>query len=214
MPPRKFLVSILSFLCRTGTNKAHFDPTNSRVMERHGLEIWPGYSVSVDEMEGGILLHCDTSNRVMRTRTVLDIITDAYTKDGDAYQETAKKQLVGSSVVTRYNNRTYKVNDIDFAMNPKSEFLDHHNNSVSFEDYYKSTYKIEVKDLSQPMLIHHKKNPADKDAEPIKITLVPELCFAVGLTDAQRADFRVMRDVADFTRLTPEKKLEVIGRIS
>ena len=40
---------------------------------------------------------------------------------------------------------------------------------------------------------------------------MPELCFAVGLTDAQRADFRVMRDVADFTRLSPEKKLEVNG---
>ena len=90
-------------------------------MERHGLEIWPGYSVSVDEMEGGILLHCDTSNRVMRTRTVLDIITDAYTKDGDAYQETAKKQLVGSSVITRYNNRTYKVDDIDFAAAAEEE---------------------------------------------------------------------------------------------
>ena len=79
-------IAIISFLLRTGTNKSHFDPSNSRVMERHGLEIWPGYSVSVDEMEGGILLHCDTSNRVMRTRTVLDIITDSYAKDGDAYQ--------------------------------------------------------------------------------------------------------------------------------
>ena len=47
------------------------------------------------------------------------------------------------------------------------------------------------------------------DVDPIKITLVPELCIAVGLTDAQRADFRVMKDVADFTRLSPEKKLGV-----
>merc|ERR1719188_1976300 len=68
--------------------------------------------------------HCDTSNRVMRTRTVLDIITDIFTKNKDAYQEEAKKQLVGSYVVTRYNNRTYKVDDIDFEMNPKSEFID------------------------------------------------------------------------------------------
>ena len=49
------------------------------------------------------------------------------------------------------------------------------------------------------------------DADPIKITLVPELCFAVGLTDAQRADFRVMKDVADFTRQSAEKKLGVIN---
>ena len=103
-------------------------------------------------MEGGILLHCDTSNRVMRTRTVLDIITDIFTKNKDAYQEEAKKQLVGSYVVTRYNNRTYKVDDIDFEMNPKSEFIDHLNNSVSFEDYYRNAYKIDLKDLGQPMV--------------------------------------------------------------
>ena len=48
------------------------------------------------------------------------------------------------------------------------------------------------------------------EVDPIKITLVPELCFAVGLTDAQRADFRVMKDVADITRLSAEKKLGVI----
>jgi len=203
-------------MVRTGTNRSHFDPSNSQVLERHGLEIWPGYSVSVDEMEGGILLHCDTSNRVMRTRTVLDIITDIFTKNKDAYQEEAKKQLVGSYVVTRYNNRTYKVDDIDFEMNPKSEFIDHLNNSVSFEDYYRNAYKIDLKDLGQPMLVHLKKMPGP-DADPIKITLVPELCFAVGLTDAQRADFRVMKDVADFTRQSAEKKLgsvhDLIGAI-
>ena len=103
-------------------------------------------------MEGGILLHCDTSNRVMRTRTVLDIITDIFTKNKDTYQEEAKKQLVGSYVVTRYNNRTYKVDDIDFEMNPKSEFIDHLNNSVSFVDYYRSAYKIDLKDIGQPMV--------------------------------------------------------------
>jgi hypothetical protein len=66
---------------RTAVDRAYFDPSNKNVLECHRLEIWPGYVVSVDEMEGGVLLQCDSSNKVMRTLTVYDAITEKYTKD-------------------------------------------------------------------------------------------------------------------------------------
>lgn len=33
--------------------------------------------------------------------------------------------------------------------------------------------------------------------------LVPQICFMTGLTDLQRSDFRVMKDINQFTKLTP-----------
>ena len=40
------------------------------------------------------------------------------------YKEAAVRALVGSTVITRYNNRTYKIDDIDFNASPNDEFTD------------------------------------------------------------------------------------------
>ena len=52
-----------------------------------------------------------------------------------------------------------------------------------------------------------------KDEEPSKVCLLPELCYLTGMTEAQRADFRIMKDVAEFTRLNPERKHEVLRKL-
>ncbi len=41
---------------------------------------------------------------------------------------------------------------------------------------------------------------------------VPELCLMTGLTDSMRADFRVMKDVAVITRITPQARAETIDK--
>lgn len=38
------------------------------------------------------------------------------------------------------------------------------------------------------------------------IVLVPELCYMTGITDKMRSDFRVMKDIAVYTRLTPQQR--------
>ena len=37
----------------------------------------------------------------------------------------------------RYNNRTYRIDEIDWDKNPQSTFLNHQGEPVSFTDYYK-----------------------------------------------------------------------------
>jgi len=37
----------------------------------------------------------------------------------------------------RYNNRTYRIDDISWDKNPKSTFIDHTGQPVSFINYYK-----------------------------------------------------------------------------
>jgi len=43
-------------------------------------------------------------------------------------------QLCGSTVITRYNNKTYKVDDIDFDMSPLSTFKQN-NREVQFFNF-------------------------------------------------------------------------------
>ena len=81
---------------------------------------------------------------------------------------------------------------------------------TSFIEYYKKQYNLSIKDPKQPMLISRsKRKTAQEDDVPKLIALVPELCNLTGLTDQMKADFRVMKDVAQFTRVTPNQRQQV-----
>ena len=38
------------------------------------LQVWPGYVTTVDEYDGGLLLMCDVSHKVLRQETAYDIM--------------------------------------------------------------------------------------------------------------------------------------------
>ena len=94
-------------------------------------------------------------------------------------------------MVFRYNNRTYKIDDINFDSCPGDSFTNAKGESFTFLEYYKNNYGLDIRDPKQPMITSMVKKIGDKDVDPIKICLIPELCFLTGLTDAQRADFRL-----------------------
>jgi len=53
--------------------------------------------------------------------------------------------MVGQTVVTKYNNRTYKIDDVEFKMNPDSKFeFGDQNDKISFADYVEKRYKVQV----------------------------------------------------------------------
>lgn len=41
--------------------------------------------------------------------------------------------------------------------------------------------------------------------------LVPELCYLTGLTDEMRSDFKVMKDVATYTRVSPNQRQHALN---
>ena len=46
------------------------------------------------------------------------------------------------------------------------------------------------------------------------IFLVPELCNMAGLTNEQRANFALMKAMAEYTRQTPDKRVEALNNFS
>ena len=98
-------------------------------------------------------------------------------------------------------------------MSPSGKFVDHTGQEKAFLDYYKKHYNITIKDPKQPMLMSRSSRRTSQETQTDQlIALVPELCNLTGLTDQMKADFRVMKDVAQFTRITPNQRQQALEK--
>lgn len=96
-------------------------------------------------------------------------------RGGDLAKQ-VEKQLRGQVVLTRYNNRTYRIDGIEWNMNPNSLFQ-YKNGKISYTEYYQTHYQLRVSDLQQPLLLHVQRRKSGND----KIYLLPEFCSMTGL---------------------------------
>ncbi|XP_045537289.1 piwi-like protein Ago3 isoform X2 [Papilio machaon] len=191
--------------------RQYFNEHSAIQIPQHKLEVWPGYVTAVDEYEGGLMLTLDSTHRVLRTQTVLSLIKETVQCEGANWKRAMTDKLIGSSVMTTYNKKLFRVDSIDDTMTPRSTFEKLENGQpvqISFIDYYKKNYGIEIMDWEQPLLISRdtKRLPGSEQATDFMICLVPELCQLTGLTDDQRSNFRLMKDVATYTRITPNQR--------
>lgn len=74
------------------------------------------------------------------------------------FRDAVIKELIGISVLTRYNNKVYRIDDIEWNSTPLKEFvMKRDDKKISIVDYYKSQWGIDVKDKNQPLLVHMSK---------------------------------------------------------
>ncbi|XP_060712681.1 piwi-like protein 2 [Hemiscyllium ocellatum] len=184
-----------------------YDPTSAIVLPQYRLQIWPGYSASIRRTDGGLMLLVDVSHKVIRNDSVIDVMQAIYQKSSENFQDDCTKQLVGSIIMTKYNNRTYRIDDIDWDKAPTSYFQMADGTDITFCDYYSQAYGITIQDLNQPLLVYRPKQKYGPQGKPIQseILLVPELSFMTGIPDQMRKDFRAMKDLAVQINLSPEQ---------
>lgn len=142
----------------------------------------------------------------MRQENVLQIITDCM-RSGGNFHNVASKKIIGTTVLTDYNNETYKVDDIDWEQNPDSTF-ETKDGEESYAHYYERRYRLQIKDRRQPLLVVKPKARNIRGGQDRLVLLVPELCRATGITDEMRTNFQLMRDMSQCTRLTPRENIE------
>lgn len=177
---------------------------------QHKLEIWPGYVTAVDEYEAGVMLCLDVSFRVLNEKTVLDLLREAHQGSSqDLFKRNVEQAVLGATVLTRYNNKCYRIDEVLWNMNPLSTFTKGNGEEISYADYYKNHYDITIRDLKQPLLLHYetRRKSGTEQPEEIKLCFIPELSYLTGLTDTMREDFRVMKDIASYTRITPNQRV-------
>ncbi|XP_029662473.1 piwi-like protein Ago3 [Formica exsecta] len=203
---------IMRALSLVRIGRQNFNPNSAQKLNQHRLEVWPGYVTAVNEYEGGLKLCLDSKHRVMRTDTIRDLITEIARKGQRDYKDAIVNEIVGTSVLTRYNNKTYRIDDIAWDKTPEYTFS-RNDQEISIIDYYRTHWNIEIGDRQQPLLVHRGtiRTPTGEKQERI-ILLVPELCYAAGLTDSIRSNHYIMRDLSGITKSSPDHRRSVIKR--
>lgn len=69
-----------------------------------------------------------------------EVMDNSRNSNSDTKQE-IMASLCGSTVITHYNRKTYRVDDIDFSMNPLSTF-DQNGVQVSYINFYFKNLKV------------------------------------------------------------------------
>lgn len=86
--------------------------------------------------------------------------------------------VIGTVVLTEYNNNTYRIEDVDFTTSPTDSFLMKNGDSVTYEQYYSKKYGISIRQRGPPLLVAKSRMKGRLEAE--RIFLLPELCRATG----------------------------------
>ncbi|KAK9512948.1 hypothetical protein O3M35_001250 [Rhynocoris fuscipes] len=193
----------------------YFDASARVEVREYKMELWPGYLTSIRQHESSILMCAEITHKVMRRDTALDLIHDMKTRHRNADWKTAfTNAIIGSIVLTEHNNRTYRIDDVDFDVRPNSKFKLRNSEEISYVDYYVKKYDIRVRNLDQPMLVSRAKPREIRAGMTENIFLVPELCRLTGLTDDMRSNFQLMRALAEHTRVVPQARIDKLNKFS
>ncbi|XP_066193197.1 piwi-like protein 2 [Sylvia atricapilla] len=187
---------VMKILNMSLVGRHFFEPAQATSLQKYSLHIWPGYAVSIRRKDGGLFLMVDAIHKIIRSESVLSVMQTIHAQSQRTFQDECTKQLVGSVVMTRYNNRTYRVDDIDWDKTPKDTFTLASGQEITFVEYYSKTHGITIRELDQPLLVHKPKEklmPQGKRQLDL-VLLVPELTFLTGLSDL-RKNSRMLKDV-------------------
>ncbi|XP_069703667.1 piwi-like protein Siwi isoform X2 [Periplaneta americana] len=186
----------------------HYYDSLARInVDKHRLELWPGYVTSIRQHESELLLCTEVIHKVMRQDTVYTLLTECYGRNAGDYQKLFKQAVLGTIVLTDYNNKTYCVDDVDFSVTPASSF-ERDGVQITYMEYFLQKYELKIKHSMQPMLVTMPKQRERRRGQSTPIYLVPELCRMTGLSEVMRTNFTLMKDLADCTRLGPSQRME------
>ncbi|KAK7480068.1 hypothetical protein BaRGS_00028705 [Batillaria attramentaria] len=188
----------------------------------YGLKVAPGFQTSILHFEESVLLEANITHKVLHTHTVWHEMQQLRDRIADnsrgprldmdrIMQEWVRKatqMLLGAIVLTRYNNKTYRVDDIDWQARPTGTFQKSDGSSVTFKDYFWQAYGHKIEDDEQPLLVSRPRKNNGPRGQTENILLIPELCIMTGLTDAMREQSFLMKAVSDDMRTGPEERIK------
>ncbi|KAK8780606.1 hypothetical protein V5799_018053 [Amblyomma americanum] len=193
-------------------NRHFFDRRAVASIPQYGLELWQGLVAAIGQYESGVMLVTDTLYKVLRRDSVFDLMSQI--QHVPNYKDECVKRVAGCIVMTPYNNKTYRVDDIDWDKNPACTF-ETKEGPKTYADYYRDHYEKRIRDMRQPLLVCRPKEKDLRAGRTENIYLVPELCVLTGLTDeAEKVmqgsnTYRYSVATADFSRETRYRPLHV-----
>lgn len=159
----------------------------------------------------------EIKHKLVRSETILDILKNTYNANRNNFKQVFENIVLGMTVLTKYNNKTYRISDINFDLTPSSSFDGKNGEKICYRDYYKSVsfqinnikfnlpiakitsfisffffqkYNLGISTDTQPLLICKPKDKDLRGGRTTLIALIPEFCLATGYTDAMRSNFQ------------------------
>lgn len=184
----------------------YFDPATAHKLHDFGMVMWLGYKTPIREHEHEILMTCEITHKLLQVRDLHSLMS------GFSFRE-LKDKYVGQIVITTYNNRKYKVHDIDFEKNPQCKIIENgflgcfyifitlatfrkrDGTTETFVDYIRKRYPNVTVDINmkQPLLVSLPDERGQRRGDNQPIYLIPQLCFATGIPEDLRKDSFQMR---------------------
>nr|BAI67938.1 DjPiwiA [Dugesia japonica] len=179
------------------------------------FKILGGYSTTItrgtnDDGTASTLLYLERINRVLNENSVLAV-----------YRRDQIDQLIGRDIITKYNNKTYRISDIkemDF-----NDEIDLNGSKISYSNYFKQRYNINLKTDKQPFVIsrikrsaaHNPKEKSENEPEGPKemdqsLSIPGELCYLCGFSDSERSNLNLQKSLGGVLKREPRERLNDI----
>ncbi|KAF1770856.1 hypothetical protein GCK72_002680 [Caenorhabditis remanei] len=187
----------------------YFNSKDARNVREYNMSILPGFETAIRMYENQLMLCVENRFKMVRRDSMFDLLKKemgASQNNRQRVQEKMNEMYGGSTIITLYNNKLHRFTRLDWTINPLSEFQKD-GQSITLKEYFKMQYGREIKHDDQPIIISEGK-PKQPGEPPQVNYIVPELCFPTGLTDEMRKDFRMMKEIAMYTRLSPQQRLQ------
>ena len=88
--------------------------------QRHIFHSFSGYKTTIRQHENELLLGVEVTHKMLRTDSAWGTISNIQQRYGNGPEciRQIKRALMGSIVISNYNNKTYRVDDVDFNTTP------------------------------------------------------------------------------------------------
>ena len=173
--------------------------------DRVSITFYPGFVTSFMETDKGNYLNVTLKNKIIQNESVYDYIKQFKNINKPETQKKIKEELKPRSFKVSYAKRNYKIDDIIFDRNPKTQTFNYSSRNINLVDYYEEVHKLKVKDVNQPLILVKR---VDSQGNPINLYFIPEFCKLSGLEDDATRDGFFMRELANYTKLEPIERVK------
>ena len=169
--------------------------------------IHDGYKLSLKQTEVGLCLIVGIKNRVKGDLNVYDALM--YDDRNYGYDiEERIENLIGKRFVPEGSSKSKQIYDISQDKTPSNKSINYGKETyTNYIKFFKDELKKEIKYPHQPMILVKRKGPENETKFSY---YVPEFCTLNGINQYDIEDFNFMNELAEYTKLEPDKKIKQI----
>ena len=152
--------------------------------------IHDGYKLSVQQTDFGLCLLIGIKNKILGDLSVYEVLKNE-----------GKEILINRKFIPKDCSKHQVIKEFSTDKTPENTTRNYEHKTYTYQKFYEEIMNIKIKDPKQPMIISTKNK-----------YYVPELCILAGVSEEDTKNYTFMRELAEYTRLKPDDKIEQIEK--